>query len=104
VAGVDATRAKELSRSLEGVVVLFREGGALRLAGVRAAGDDRYVYRSMTVQGNPGGDERWCDVLADADEVRIGRGVLSPFRNGQPLAPLPFDEERVQIRPFVGAP
>ncbi len=104
VAGVDATRAKELSRSLEGVVILFREGGALRLGDGRATGDDRYVYRSTTVHENPGEHERWCDVLANADEVRIGRGVLFPFRDGQPLAPLPFDEEQVQIRPFVGAP
>jgi hypothetical protein len=101
VAGVDATRARELSRSLEGVVILFHEGGALRLGEARAADGDRYAYGSTTVHGNSGGHERWCDVLADADEVRIGRGVLSPFRNGQPLASLPFDEERVQIRPFV---
>lgn len=102
VAAVDATRAKELSGSLEGVVILFREGGGLRLGGARGAGDDRYVYRSTTLHGKPDGHERWCDVLADADEVRIGRGVLSPFRDGRPLAQLRFDEERVQIRPFVG--
>jgi hypothetical protein len=76
----------------------------LQLEGARAAGDDRYVCRSTTVHGNPGGRERWCDVLADADEVRIGRGVLSPFRDGEPLAPLPLDEDRVQIRLFVGVP
>ena len=102
-ARVDATRAQELRRSLQGVIVLFREGGALQLDGARAAGDGRYGYRSTTVHGNPGEHARWCAVLADADEVRIERGVLFPFRDRRPLAPLPFDEERVQIRAFVGA-
>ena len=104
VAAVDAARADELSRSLAGVVILFREGGVLRLGDACVAGGDRHAYRSACVDGGAGVPERWREVLADADEVRIGRGVLSPFRDGRPLAPLSFDEERVQIRPFVGAP
>lgn len=104
VADVDAAKADELSRSLESVVLLFREGGVMRLEGARAVGDDRYRYRSTTVQGNLGGHEGWSDVLANADEVGIASGVLSPFRAGRPLAPVPFDEDRVQIRPFVRAP
>ena len=104
VAAVDATRAEGLFASLAGVIVLFREGGALRLGEPRAVGDDRWAYRSTTVHGRPEGHERWGDVLANADEVRIGRGVLAPFRGGRPLTALSFDEARVQIRPFVGAP
>jgi hypothetical protein len=104
MARVDATRARELSLSLAGVLILFREGGALQLGAAHAAGDDRYGYRSTTVHQTPDGYEPWCDVLADADEVQIGHGVLSPFRDGRSLAPLRFDAERVQIRPFVGAP
>jgi hypothetical protein len=104
MAAVDAARADELSGDLAGVIVLFRDGGALRLGAAQAAGAGRWVYGSATVHGNPVGHERWYDVLADADEVAIGRGVVSPFRGGRPLVPLAFDEARVQIRPFVGAP
>lgn len=103
VAAVDATRAEALARALAGVVVLFRAGGALQLGEVRAVGADRYAYGSTTVHGKPSGQEHWRDVLADADEVRIERGVLAPLRDGRPLAPLPFDEAGVQIRAFVEA-
>jgi len=103
VAAVDVTRAEALSQSLHGVVAVFREGGSLQLGETHAAGDDRYVYRSSVMHENLGGYAHWRDVLADADEVRLAPGVLTPFRNGQPLAPLPFDEARVQIRAFVGA-
>lgn len=103
VAAVDAPRAEALSQSLHGVVALFREGGALQLGETRAADAERYAYRSTVGHGNLGENAHWRDVLADADEVRLARGELTPFRKGQALAPLAFDETRVQIRPFVGA-
>ncbi len=99
----DPARAEELSRALEGLVILFREGGALQLAGARTVGADRYAYRSVIVHEDPAIPGRWRDVLGHADEVRIGRGLLSPFRNGEPLGALSFDVDGAEVRPFVSA-
>jgi hypothetical protein len=101
VAAVDATRARELAAALAGVVVLFPDGGAVQLDEAHPAGAGRYVYGSTTVHARPSGDARWCDVLARADEVRMDHGVLVASRAGEPLASLPVEDERVQIRPFV---
>jgi hypothetical protein len=104
VAAVDAPRAQRLSRALASVLILFRDGGAIELGEARAAGADRWRFGATTVLRTPSADDRWCDVFSDADEVEIGRGVLTPFRDGRPLAARSFDAERVQVRPFVGAP
>jgi hypothetical protein len=104
VDAVDAARAGELARALEGVLILFREGGALQLADVSVAGEDRYVYRSVAVHGELAAEERWREVLEHADEVRIGRDELAAFHDGERRGALPFDAERVQVRPFVRAP
>lgn len=104
VAAVDAPRAAELARALAGLVVLFRDEGALQLDDARPAGDGRWVYRSLRGYGTLGAHASWRDALAHADAVHLAPGVVAPFRAGAPLPPLRFDEARVEIRPFGEAP
>ena len=98
---LDAAYAADLRRGLQGLIVLFRSGSALRLSVTAEALTSGYRLTAvMASDAGPAG-ETWRAALTGADGVRVLADAVSVLRHGEEIGRLPTPTDDVVVRLFV---
>ncbi|MDX2170649.1 MAG: hypothetical protein SF182_26490 [Deltaproteobacteria bacterium] len=101
VAAIEPGAARSLRDSLAGLLVLFRDGGALRLAVTAAPGGAQAMaLGGLELCTDGPHTAAWRAALSGADRVQVADDRLIAWRAGVEVARLPASPGAVQIRLF----
>jgi hypothetical protein len=101
IARLDPNAAEALRRSLGGIVVLFRRGGALRLVSDTPAAEGTHRFGPVDVTGTGPRLEQWRTALHGADGLEVLDARVRLLRGTEETCRLDAPANEVQVRPFA---
>lgn len=101
LSSVSPVAAAELRHSLEGLMVLFRDAGALRLTVTAQRAPGAYRVRAVERLGVGDAVEAWCAVLDGADGIQVLADTVRVFREGDEFPRIAAPRDRVLVRLFA---
>ena len=101
LARVRAEPADDWQRALRGLVIMFRQGGAFRLALGGMPSGARYRFTSVQLYEDATRLDRWRAALATADGVELRLAQVRVLRGDAECSSLSASPRQVQIRQFA---